>query len=549
MASTVGTTDGTARCPSPRTGMGATHRDLLTVCAPAWIPHLTLRTAEAASTNPQIRRGPTGSPTPTVESPEFNHGGCQFRGPLDHFQPDIGINNKYLRMHSDSLWQRHQMNRRRFVGGAGMVLGLGGLPGCSLQSANSNTTPPPDDRVQTILEETDVYDTVINVVDEGVDPDGDQSITPFLQENAADNRLLYFPAGTYLVDERVDLPSVSHFGLVGDGAVIRPGEDFSGYLLVADKETEATGVHIEGFEFDFRDRNELLRAIHAQVAGDLLVRDVTVRGVQRTDSALVRFDVMSGSGVVERLILPDGGIPNSRAIGCLVGPLSRGKLRFVDCHIAGFPNNGLYASSAPGSVVVEGGSYRNNDIANVRVGDGSTVRGVYIECAIDSKNVSNMRGIRLRRGSDVLVEDCQIKLSDVSSSDGAIVISRGLNSATIRNTSIRLTTDSVPAIWAKTPHSPDAASTADGLQCEHVTIDGAAESGSTIIIDGRDGCTLEDLCIRHPDGNRNGINVRHTDSGTVQNVSIDVGGEPIAITASTVQMANIVTDPPFPQCE
>jgi len=88
-----------------------------------------------------------------------------------------------------------------------------------------------------------------------------------------------------------------------------------------------------------------------------------------------------------------------RSDGMSRRPAKRGEIRFVDCHVAGFPDNGLYASPAPGVVTVSGGRYANNGIANVRVSDGSEVRGVHVICDEARDGVQNMRGIRLREGT------------------------------------------------------------------------------------------------------------------------------------------------------
>jgi len=253
----------------------------------------------------------------------------------------------------------------------------------------------------------DEYGTVVDVVaDAGADPTGEESIHDALESAVGDDTLLYFPAGRYLMEDLWTVPQFEHLGIVGADATIVPPQGYFGYLFVLGlPDRTASDLLFEGLDFDFTASDTAPRPVQAQVDDGLLVRDVSVTGLGGT----ARFDVTApnGEGVVTGLQMPDGGRePNP--VGILVGPANRGRLRFEDCHVEGFQGNGLYASPSNGPVEVVGGLYANNGIASVRVSSPATVRDVTVRCDEAPAEFRNMRGIRLRHGEDVLVENCTV---------------------------------------------------------------------------------------------------------------------------------------------
>ncbi|NIR34699.1 MAG: hypothetical protein GWN73_01325, partial [Actinobacteria bacterium] len=73
-------------------------------------------------------------------------------------------------------------------------------------------------------------------------------------------------------------------------------------------------------------------------------------------------------------------------------------------------------------------------------GSNSTVRGVHVRCDAEPEGFGNMRGIRLREGTNVLVEHCLVEMLDVVGSDGAVVLAPWLEEATVRDTNIVIDT-------------------------------------------------------------------------------------------------------------
>ncbi|MFB6138883.1 MAG: hypothetical protein ABEJ26_00430 [Halosimplex sp.] len=301
---------------------------------------------------------------------------------------------------------------------------------------------------------------------------------------------------------------------------------------------------MDGLSFDISTANTGPRALYATVTDGLLVRDISVNGVQDTDQGVTRFDITDpdGRGRVTRMRIPDGGAPGTLSTGCLVGPRSEGELTLTDCHIARFPDNGLYGSPAPGAVNVHGGYYANNGISNVRVSGESEVRGVHVVCDEARKGVPNMRGIRLRDGEGALIEDCRIELREVTMSDGAIALSEGMGAATVRDTAIRVDTDNVPAIRAKPPSDvPELEHRNPRLRCLNVSILGDAAGGRAIHVVGRDRSVFENLCVEQKGKNRHGFYFVDSRGSTVTNSEINVTGDPIVTSNSTLTTSDLIT--------
>lgn len=375
---------------------------------------------------------------------------------------------------------------------------------------------------------------MVDVVEAGATPDGAEPIDPVLEARAGDDTLFYFPPGRYRMTGNWNRDAFSNVGLVGDGATIRPVDEPHDTLFTLGQPNRASGVVIAGLDFDFRDLSHVPRPFIARVDDGLTVRDVSVTGPSRA----VRVDVHDpdGTGRVERLSLtecPDDVF----AVGCLVTDETRGEVTFEDCTIRGFPNNGLYASSARGPVNVLGGTYANNGIANVRVSGDSVVRGVTVVCDRDDARFPNMRGIWLRHGENALIEDCEVRFRRVSASDGAVVAA---GSGTVRNTDVQIDADGVNAVKVAARTKPEGAD--EGVAFEDVTITGEAADGSAVRVADRRGCSFDGLGLRQTGPSRDGLRLIRAPETVVSDCDIDVTGEPIRAEDSTVETSDVRTD-------
>lgn len=449
------------------------------------------------------------------------------------------------------------MNRRRFLERAVAVGALGALAGCpdrgSTDSDERPTGTPADPTTNRTpstpaVDVPDAYaerfDDVVDLGATGVATDASSPINQTLDEAAADDTLLYLPEGRYLLDGHWKHEGFENVGLYGPEATIVPPEGYAGDMFILGDGDASTGLVVDGLSFDVRVTNTGPRVLHATIADGLLVRDLSVSGIQDTDQGLTRFDVTDpeGSGRVQRMRMEDGGKPGTVSTGCLVGPLSEGTLTFEDCRVAGFPDNGIYGSPAPGPVKVYGGRFANNGISNLRVSGASEIRGAHVVCDEAREGVPNMRGVRLRRGEGTVVRDCLIELREVTTSDGAVTLSTGMGSATVADTTIRVDADSVPAIRAKPPGG-SASTGSDGsrLTCENVTILGDAAEGRSVHVADRDASSFRNLCVQQTGVNRDGLFFLRASGSVVADSSFDVTGEAVVARDSDVRTRAVET--------
>lgn len=276
----------------------------------------------------------------------------------------------------------------------------------------------------------DRFGTVIDVVEAGADDSGSSSVSSTIRELTDDDTLLVFPAGRYYMDEQVRFTGFDNFGLAGDNATLVPANyyDFDGprfrLFRLGVSYAPGTDLLVDGFTVDQTAPDTGIRAFDAVVDDGLEVRNVAVEG--RHDSGTWgpgRFNVVdsAGSGVVERFAAPDGGqweseTPNAgnlwRGPTGILANMNAGTLRFTDCVLGGFPDNGLYASGGSGQIIVDGGRYENSNAPSIRVG-GSEPRIEGVTVTIDETpdvGFDNQRGIRLQNAENATVQDTTVSV-------------------------------------------------------------------------------------------------------------------------------------------
>ena len=281
----------------------------------------------------------------------------------------------------------------------------------------------------------DRFGTVVDMVDAGADPDGDESITSVIKEHADDDTVLYFPEGRYYMDEQVRFTGFKNFGIVGNGATIVPANywDFKDdggkwrLFRLGIYYNESYDLLFEGFTIDQSADDTGVRVLEADVNDGLEVRDIEIVG--QHDSGVKgpgRFCVNDpdGTGVVENFRAPDGGewvqnTPNDGNLwrgpsGITCNEYHRGDITFQDCALGGFPDNGLYAiANGPdsGTVRVHGGYYENSEAASIRLGGvDSYIEGATVEVNENREYDTNQVGIRLEHG-DVGIWSTDVRIT------------------------------------------------------------------------------------------------------------------------------------------
>lgn len=399
--------------------------------------------------------------------------------------------------------------------------------------------PPAEEYPKSIAEEYG-FDQIVNLGEAGADQTGNRPADDLFREHLADGRLLYLPPGRYNVTDTLAFSGGTKLGLVGENATIVPPDGFSSVLFGFGFSSPLSELLVSGLTFDCTAENTGARPFFVSADDRITVNEVTVRGEIDVQQDLLRFDVTSESGqaVVNNVNLPDGGVQGTGVTGIEVGDQNHGDLRFVDCHVAGFPDNGLYANPPEGKVEVLGGTFLNNGISGVRIETAgeSVVRGAHVRCDDSTGAGDNMRGIRLRSGESLLVEDCLVEMLDVTSSDGAVTFSSELGSATVRNSQIQVDADGINAIRIKSPQGSGAEQ--GPFRCENVVITGSAAGAEAIRASHRSGCEFGDVCVHQPGENRDGL-VANNVIGAVENSYISVTGDPILSTNSTLSQTNV----------
>jgi len=220
-------------------------------------------------------------------------------------------------------------------------------------------------------------------------------IDGYLDENLRRGTEVHIPAGTYEWRGTGLSGEYDDAALVGDGTVT--------------------------FQFSEEYWNVDIFAVDG---GNFTLRNITIRGpVDSNDNkSRFRFDARDGESkvILDNFNLPDGDVGRGRAIGIYVGLDNQGTVHLNNCYVEGFPNNGLYAGQSGlargggGRVVVEGCSFKNNNIDAVRLGgNGDVIRNCEIvqeEVPATHDDAKSGRGIRVRYpGGDITIENVRIR--------------------------------------------------------------------------------------------------------------------------------------------
>lgn len=149
---------------------------------------------------------------------------------------------------------------------------------------------------------------------------------------------------------------------------------------------------------------------------DAAVRNVAWRGVQDVRSYAVLAHVGSGDCLIDNVYLGDGVHPdiNHSAGGqtptaIWASPESSGSLTVRRANISDWADNGMYLSSATGTVMTVENSYvKATANSNIRVGtDGSVIRNCVIRDTID-------RGVWVWGPASATVENCHVHAPNAS---------------------------------------------------------------------------------------------------------------------------------------
>ena len=437
------------------------------------------------------------------------------------------------------------VDRRRLLIGLGIAGGIGVGAGIGLSTLDDEMPPAEE----TDVPRTEEFETVVNAVAAGADPNGEELVNPILDEYAGDDTLLVFPDGTFLL-EPITLSDYDRLGIVSDrGAdptfVAADGNCIDGGSSYVHLENVAD-LLLDGIAFDFTG-DETGGIVRITATGDATVRDVSARGECAAQIAMFRLDVLpeAATAIVENLQITNQST-DSWLTGVFVGKKHAGDLIFRNCSVEGFTDNGLYASApgladgADGIVHVDGGTYRNNNVANVRLGSaGSVARGVTSISdsppPSDGEVTANARGFRLRSGHGQLIDGCEVQITGGSRfTHGGIVFHETNGGARVQDTRVEIDRDETPAIRLfprdnDNPGSP---------VFEDIDITGTAAYGQSVLVDNRDETVFRNCTIKQSGKQRNAILFRDSADCRLVDSTIDVTNHPLILRNATVLVEN-----------
>ncbi|WP_224338526.1 hypothetical protein [Haloprofundus halobius] len=423
------------------------------------------------------------------------------------------------------------------------VVGVG-LAGCGESDSPSTATSTPANETsqENEIPYSNEYQTVVDVTEAGADLDEERPIDELLGRVAGDNTLLHFPKGVYRVEDYLNFEKLRNFGIVGDDAVIRPPEGFTGTIMSF---SGVNGFRLEGITVDSSAKNTGARLQVLCEAGTNVVRDVRMKGYHDVSETHTHAFNIEAKGANTELLFENvdmsDGARNGTAV--FIYPASDpGSITFKDCRIVGWYVQGLYGSAHGGPLQILGGEYANNGLAQIRVGGGNgdtqaVVRGAKVRVDETHGGAANMRGIWLKEGDNTLIEDCDIRITNLegTTSSGGIVVDREHGRATIRNTKIHIDapTYGIKARYPKAEnfYAPSLRGRPDSwdLSVENLRITGNGNDWSGILLQGRANSALTGVEIQQPGTDRDGIIVSESPRTRLDELSIVAGRYPLVV--------------------
>ena len=393
------------------------------------------------------------------------------------------------------------------------------------------------------------FDTVVDMVDDaGCDPNGNQACDGELQSAAGSNTLLVFPSGTYKFTDRNVLNGYSNFWIVGEGDVtFTVPQNFNEQLLTINF---GTGLLVENITIDQSGATPNLQLapndgleVHDLAMVGRGIGSATGNNAQNALNPMVRSS--GGEGRLENVVLHNEGRMGAYSrTGIWIGGTNKGTLTLRNCNVEGFSGNGVYGSRTPGVVQVEGGTYKNNDLSQVRIGSsGSYVDGATAETDLSESRspnpgeMLNGSGIRLesdRGGSGAVIRNCDVRVGPNVDADGGIQIFGNYEDFTIENTRVEFNPHGY-SIRAKSPNgSGDVGGT-----LRNVSVTGNATGLVGVLIEDRPNTTVANCCIQQTGGGRTGLALDNCDGSQVVDTTINAGAQALRVRNGSVNVSNI----------
>lgn len=397
------------------------------------------------------------------------------------------------------------------------------------------------------------------VTDLGCDPNGNQDVSSKIESALDGSTLVEFPAGTYHWGDSISLHT-DRIGIRGKGKNVRftfPNGYNTFFINGA-----CNKALYENFDVDVRPTNTAT-GIRAATERGFHIENIEHIGRGTATSSHVtrcwqlRVNDPNSTGVVKNFVAKKGSAwahykGGDGRVGISVYG-GKGTVRIIDCHLEEFGNNAIYASRSLSAVQVEGGVYRNNNVAGIRLsGKGSYVDGAVIE--VDLAKYSGprtmehddfeMAGIVIeQRKADIGKLDAagakicntDIIIRDNPTPGSAISVWTGGRTLDVLNTRIVHDNDGASAVYREGKPSQGSHSASSGgrwLRMERVQITGTAAKGPTVLAEVADASRIKNCYIKQTGSGRQGVVFSNSQDTYVGDCVIDVGATALSLTSS-----------------
>ena len=242
--------------------------------------------------------------------------------------------------------------------------------------------------------------------------------------------------------------------------------------------------------------------------------------------------------------------------GMWAGPNHEGTVYLVDCEVAHWSDNGLYASRTNGGIVVSGGKYYNSSISNVRISHEDSFVGGHAWIEIDTSKIPQQnngdelaltRGIWLEPGGVTgngppVIGSVFGRLGpEYNSVSGFVEVGRAMGRVEIPGPiNVELDGSDDPAIYARQPDGgahPTPPEPHD-IPMNAVTVTGSGSTSQAVIhVLERPGSSVDGSCIEVTGADTDGIRFANGD-GSVSDTNVNVTGTAVFGATTT----NVTTD-------
>lgn len=453
---------------------------------------------------------------------------------------------------------RPRLGRRDYLAGGlaaiGTLAGIGSTPNSIVSASDS------------IEREGIEFDQVLDAVDDlGMDPDGEESVSPAIQEIPADT-LVLFPDGDYLIDERLDLPGLGNVGFEANGDATIVGAP--GFGDTSWNVSDSDAVYYAGFTHD---QHEGAVGHFFRAREQIEIHDIEVEGRGGVWGVELSPHITDPDGLarVVNYVNKEGSAwgeyhGSAGRIGCWLGGAHEGTIQFIDCDFREYGNNALYTSHCPGAVQVIDSYFENNNVASVRIGgedsfvEDTTIvidENRYTGPRGDEEQAFFLRGVlieehhheRGQKPAGAAVRGCDIEVAQNPTGAPAIEVWGNGRSLEIADTRIQYDNDGVAAVrreeyGPKQSHPPGEDPRWVRMKNCVITGEGSTRHGAVDIADG-DGSEIRDTVIQLTGGG-DGIQIRNSSDCVIEETTVDVDGDALALDGADLEREDIREESP-----